>query len=904
MADIDKKKSSAKAAGLKSTFVLENNKLLMTSFGNGNKAVIEKIIDEKVGSINKPEVFSVTPCDKKFELQPAKRGLAADSLVDNPLKSKKTAGDDAIHCRKFLERQFFDGNTFNDNIHIQLIYNILDIEKILSVHVNDIVYSVNNILSRGEGMEYNDYIGTLNLKSFETYKNNLVNKKKFDLDRVKKIPQLAYFGSAFYNTPEDTSAKITKTKIKSDEEIYYTFMLLSTARNFSAHYLDRNRAKSSDAEDFDGTSVIMYNLDNEELYKKLYNEKVHMALTGMKKVLDANFNKKVEHLNNSFIKNSAKDFVILCEVLGIKSRDEKTKFVKDYYDFVVRKNYKHLGFSVKELRELLFANHDSNKYIKEFDKISNKKFDSVRSRLNRLADYIIYDYYNKNNAKVSDLVKYLRAAADDEQKKKIYLNESINLVKSGILERIKKILPKLNGKIIGNMQPDSTITASMLHNTGKDWHPISENAHYFTKWIYTLTLFMDGKEINDLVTTLINKFDNIASFIEVLKSQSVCTHFSEERKMFIDSAEICSELSAMNSFARMEAPGASSKRAMFVEAARILGDNRSKEELEEYFDTLFDKSASKKEKGFRNFIRNNVVDSNRFKYLTRYTDTSSVKAFSNNKALVKFAIKDIPQEQILRYYNSCFGASERYYNDGMSDKLVEAIGKINLMQFNGVIQQADRNMLPEEKKKANAQKEKYKSIIRLYLTVCYLFFKNLVYVNSRYYSAFYNLEKDRSLFEINGELKPTGKFDEGHYTGLVKLFIDNGWINPRASAYLTVNLANSDETAIRTFRNTAEHLEALRNVDKYLNDLKQFDSYFEIYHYITQRNIKEKCEMLKEQTVKYNNDLLKYHGYSKDFVKALCVPFGYNLPRFKNLSIDALFDKNDKREKLKKGFED
>ena len=142
MADIDKKKSSAKAAGLKSTFVLENNKLLMTSFGNGNKAVIEKIIDEKVDSINKPEVFSVTPCDKKFKLQPAKRGFAADSLVDNPLKSKKTAGDDAIHCRKFLERQFFDGNTFNDNIHIQLIYNILDIEKILSVHVNDIVYSV------------------------------------------------------------------------------------------------------------------------------------------------------------------------------------------------------------------------------------------------------------------------------------------------------------------------------------------------------------------------------------------------------------------------------------------------------------------------------------------------------------------------------------------------------------------------------------------------------------------------------------------------------------------------------------------------------------------------------------------------------------------------------------------
>lgn len=31
-------------------------------------------------------------------------------------------------------------------------------------------------------------------------------------------------------------------------------------------------------------------------------------------------------------------------------------------------------------------------------------------------------------------------------------------------------------------------------------------------------------------------------------------------------------------------------------------------------------------------------------------------------------------------------------------------------------------------------------------------------------------------------------------------------------------------------------------------------------------------------------------------VKALNSPFGYNLPRFKNLSIDALFDKNEMNE--------
>ncbi|MBO4501142.1 MAG: hypothetical protein J5760_02775, partial [Clostridia bacterium] len=40
--------------------------------------------------------------------------------------------------------------------------------------------------------------------------------------------------------------------------------------------------------------------------------------------------------------------------------------------------------------------------------------------------------------------------------------------------------------------------------------------------------------------------------------------------------------------------------------------------------------------------------------------------------------------------------------------------------------------------------------------------------------------------------------------------------------------------------------------------------------------------------------------YNKDLVKALCVPFAYNLPRFKNLSIEILFDRNETREKTKK----
>ncbi len=47
----------------------------------------------------------------------------------------------------------------------------------------------------------------------------------------------------------------------------------------------------------------------------------------------------------------------------------------------------------------------------------------------------------------------------------------------------------------------------------------------------------------------------------------------------------------------------------------------------------------------------------------------------------------------------------------------------------------------------------------------------------------------------------------------------------------------------------------------------------------------------------YTECLEKYNTYNKDFVKALCVPFGYNVVRFKALSIYEMFDRNYPEEK-------
>ena len=51
-------------------------------------------------------------------------------------------------------------------------------------------------------------------------------------------------------------------------------------------------------------------------------------------------------------------------------------------------------------------------------------------------------------------------------------------------------------------------------------------------------------------------------------------------------------------------------------------------------------------------------------------------------------------------------------------------------------------------------------------------------------------------------------------------------------------------------------------------------------------------EKKQPKTAEYLENLEKYHTYSKDFVKAYCIPFGYVVPRYKNLTINELFDRN------------
>ena len=907
---LKQKSKKAKAAGLKSTFIV-GDELLMTSFGKGNKAIPEKkITGEEIEKLNEDENFEVVSKNKSYNIKG--RGIAADA--NNPLYASKTVGEDLIGCKNVLEERYF-GKVFNDNIHIQLIYNILDIEKIMAIHINNIIYELDN-LQRRDDVEYGDFIGYMSSRNtYNVFCNPTkyftdekiiknLNNQLWQFDKYKNNPRLTYFGNVFYdknrdryNEGREKYNKDIKAKTKVDaavargvkfgkaveelapefklneEKMYYIFSILGDIRQFCAHSSNYGRD-------------YPYNLK-----KHLNNE--------TKTVLDGLYSREIKTLNNGFIKNNDKNISIIFELFGARTTDDKENLIREFYEYVVKKAYKNIGFSVKTLRE--------NMLVQNADHLLDKKYNDLRSKLYTLLDFIIYKYYDKD--KIENCVNSLRACLTEDEKKDFYFDEA-NSLWNGIKEQVIKLSAKMNGNLIGKMRPlpaDKELLEKTINKIA-----ISDNTDYFCKVIYLMTIFLDGKEINDLLTTLINKFDNISSFVRVMEDRGISCNFKQNYLMFINSDKIVENLREINSFARMVKMEAKAKKALYIDALEILGIEMTNDELSEYIDAkMLSSNLGKGKHGLRNFIANNVIESARFKYLVRYSNPKKVREIANNRKVIEFVLRKIPDTQIDRYYESCFG-TRNSDKEQQINLLTNIITGISFKNFEKVNQGARRGSFEYN------EKQQKQAIISLYLTILYLLTKNLVYVNSRYFLAFHCLERDAQLKGSKAG------YNREKYCELTQILIDekkkniNAWFDglssptgnqkkrkwriERSCNYLEKNISHIDDKTIKIYRNNVEHLGPIRNINLYINDIKDFNSYFELYHYLVQRTLTEtKDEFLPRplipQVEEYFNAIKTHHTYCKDFVKALNSPFGYNLPRFKNLSVDALFDKNNTPEK-------
>lgn len=871
----EKKKSSVKAAGMKSILVSEN-KMYITSFGKGNSAVLEYEVDNN--DYNKTQLSSKD--NSNIELGDVNEvnitfsskhgfGSGVEINTSNPTHRSGESSPvrwDMLGLKSELEKRFF-GKTFDDNIHIQLIYNILDIEKILAVYVTNIVYALNNMLGEGDESNY-DFMGYLS--TFNTYKvftnpngSTLSDDKKENIRKslskfnaLLKTKRLGYFGL------EEPKTKDTRVLEAYKKRVYHMLAIVGQIRQCVFHDL-------SEHSEYDLYSFI----DNS---KKVYRE--------CRETLDYLVDERFDSINKGFIQGNKVNISLLIDMMKGYEADD---IIRLYYDFIVLKSQKNLGFSIKKLRE---------KILDEYGfRFKDKQYDSVRSKMYKLMDFLLFcNYYRNDIAAGESLVRKLRFSMTDDEKEGIYADEAAKLW-GKFRNDFENIADHMNGDVIKELgKADMDFDEKILDSEKKN----ASDLLYFSKMIYMLTYFLDGKEINDLLTTLISKFDNIKEFLKIMKSSAIDVEceLTAGYKLFNDSQRITNELFIVKNIASMRKPAASAKLTMFRDALTILGidDKITDDRISEILKL---KEKGKGIHGLRNFITNNVIESSRFVYLIKYANAQKIREVAKNEKVVMFVLGGIPDTQIERYYKSCVEFPDM--NSSLEAKRSELARMIKNIRFDDF-----KNVKQQAKGRENVAKERAKAVIGLYLTVMYLLVKNLVNVNARYVIAIHCLERDFGLYkEIIPELASKNlKNDYRILSQTLCELCDNGDESPnlflkknkRLRKCVEVDINNADSSMTRKYRNCIAHLTVVRELKEYIGDIRTVDSYFSIYHYVMQRCItKREDDTKQEEKIKYEDDLLKNHGYTKDFVKALNSPFGYNIPRFKNLSIEQLFDRNE-----------
>lgn len=694
--------------------------------------------------------------------------------------------------------------------------------------------------------------------TYSNFEKITENYKKF-LDFASCMERNAmYFPNVFY-----TNGSFDKNKA------YEIFRILGNLRHGSFHENDSSKSW-----------ILTIDKNTDERLKDTVNN-----------IFDTKLNK----INSEFVETSKKNLLIL-QMLYPNNKN----IVQQYYNFAVRKAYKNLGFSIKDVRETILT-FDDAKHLNE------QKFDSVRGKLFTLFDFVIYDYFINNTEISQRLVNELRASMTEDEKRSIYVkyaNDVWSQIKNFILNTVVK---KLNSDEINNL--NGNIGDSKLLDEIQNPEDIS----LFAKTIYCISMFLDGKEINMFLSSLINKFENIASLVETLSYNKIPLNLNEDYFIFENSSKYANDLAFVKSIAKMgktkkaiKQGDEKAKSSVYYDSAALFGEFDKKRVDELYH--LGDKNATSSQKALRNFMINNVINSNRFSYVTRFINPKTARDIMQSEGLVKYILRQLPESQLIRYCNT----AEISYNanepdlEAIIDELTKMLVNVELSRFLNVKQQVIKGSKQEQ------EREKLKAIIGLYLTVLYLIVKSIVRINSSYTVAIGILERDTAMF-FPDEVKKIKDFaisraltDRFMYAGYLKNknVLEN--IRLSSSFFNDTEKKQFSNYAFKQYRNNIAHLSVVRALPKYAKDFKEVNSMYDVYHYIMfkllvnfweSKGYDDAKEMLKKLNKKrydgkYSiiDSVNKFKTPNRDFIHAINIPFAYNPARYNNLTSKTLFE--------------
>lgn len=994
-----KKKYHAKALGLKSVLVM-GDRLAVTSFldakitsADGSETVkaanLEKVTTlegEAIKTVPAQErMFHVEVDPEKIDLQTKNPSEGVKFSFENP--GKTNIGEDYIGIKNRLEEEFFGKAYQRDNLHVQIAYNVLDIKKILGTYINNIIYIFYNLNRGADEMDrqvFEDLLGVLytdnTLEDQEQYIQKLfqegdtkkAEEKQRHLEEVRRLLKNTsayhvYFGTLFRRADKfDAPKGLTEEELRARKKAFYQeqdkknlsynyniLRLLSVARQLCMHAKNNGGLAES----------ALFNL-----------ESTLQSAPELLSILNEKYKDGIKKLNNGFVGNAKNNLYILRKVYPDVPLEKLTEM---YYRLTIRKETRNFGINLRQLRQNMIE-----QYFGKVCDVRGEQYDSFRNKIHTVLDFILMDYMlcndnAKNGSIRQQMIDELRLAEKDEAaKKNIY-----KAYAARYWEKVQKRWELAWNAILAQEQQERKFSGEVeLEDIAQKDYAISEqNTDCFVKFLYFICKFLDGKEINELLCALINKFDNIADLLETGRMCGRSVEFQQEYAFFNESRKIGEQIRTVKNLASMEFTGVKKQKKrskdnelaypeiVYRDALALLGYSFPKyttdrdlsgipeEEREKYYTpqykefreifyekqkidagrVLYNKNGTVKlDHKVRNFICNNILMSKWFFYVVKYNRPVECRNLISNEKMLKFVLYDIPETQINRYYETVTGKREDVSTDGKRDALVNA-----LKDFSGKSILEDIFCIPDadyKKQVKGSLKEKKKAIVRLYLTVAYLITKSMVKVNTRFSIAFSMLERDAYL--------KFGKVDKDNLMALTKQYFDeanafyeargkereeicreqdpanrnqklNAWRKEgRGKAHYTYHWwqclkTNLDEAkklnwyvgksqkVYSDYRNAVAHLNVINEMNTYLESAT-VTSYYGFYCYCMQRYLLDKNS--NAEVMKVMASVKETGTYSRDLMWLLNLPLAYNLPRYKNLSSEALYYDREKVEQAQK----
>ena len=806
------KKSKVKLNGVKAVYHISPDVRVIAAFGRGNNSVLDKHIEN--GSVEELQNHSdievnISRKTYSFRKKSLKKDAGQFSVPDNT--------NDQLGIREELEKEIF-GRKFDDNIHIQAAYAVNDIIKMLAVAANlaETALAETAINGLDRKNTENDMIGFYIIPhiTYQTYASN--KKPKFDefIGRVKAQGTFSYFPDILPKFKKEESEEES-----DNEKLYYIMCIISLIRNSATH------SKSSNS---DTTDYIFgeFNSVNKE------------ALTT---TADNLIKSKIDFINKEGFSKNQKNNIYRLLKAGADTTENTARLIRRLYAFIIKKQDKNLSFSLKKLRECAIRSIEYMKYL------PGKKYDTVRSKLYTLVDFVVYSYlkYHKEGKKFSEeMVDQLRAAESDEDKNIVYCQGAERLYNIEIIRRTIKALIKDMDIKSEFKQPDKDNTYYQpimdgMEEAKKDFIT-TDQLSLFTKFIYVLCQFLDGKNINILLSSLISKFQQIEAFNGDIRKLNLnirddgkIGYDSKKYSIFEKSGQIADDLDKLRGVIKMDINDLDAYEPMIKDALRVIGVDGS--DLDSIYKDYFNKKDKKN--SVAGFFRNNIINSRRFRYIIKYINPSDAYRIIQNEHVRNYVLGRMNDAIIDRYAHSV-GIEDKVHDK--RKVLSDILSKVKFDNFTKLTYINPKDKNKGEKAK---EREKPKAILGLYLTIVYLVVKSLVRINSQYVMAVYHLERD-------------------------------------------------------SYRNAIAHLSAVRKGVKYIGDIQKADSYFGIYHYCMQKFLYSADSANGQPFAEFVRsifgdekelDKLRNGSYSQAILRALNYPFGYNPARYKNLSYEKIF---------------